>query len=453
MSPTIATFLTLAGILWLLRRDVLREKGASPALWLPVLWLAITGTRFVSQWLELGQPVAPNFVEGSPIDAAYFASLILLGVWVLSNRRLSLGEVVRNNAWLALLILYGLLSVTWSDDPAIAIKRWIKTMGHPLMALVILSDPDPARAVKIVLRRCAYFFLPLSVLFIKYLPEYGRSFDAWTGEAVNNGVGLTKNDLGYICMVSGLIFFWQLSTLARNADGSRNWREIAIGGAFVLMALWLLNVSNSATSLACLMLGATIIVLLSTPFVSKRYFGTLVVAATLIGLAVESSFGLYATTIEALGRNPSLTDRTVVWEDVLGLQNQPLIGYGFESFWLGTRLEAMWAKWWWQPTQAHNGYIETYLNLGAIGLVLLGFVTLAGFRAITRSFADDLEFGRLRMGLLFAILAFNVTEAAFKGTHFVWTIFYIVVMHVPRRAADESTADENAAVAPAQVVR
>lgn len=452
MSPTIATILTLAVVVWLFRRDVLREQGASPALWLPVMWLAITGTRFVSQWLELGQPVAPNYVEGSPIDAAYFASLILLGVWVLAMRRLPLGEVVRNNAWLALLILYCLLSVTWSDDPAIAIKRWIKTMGHPVMALVILSDPDPARALKIVLRRCAYLFLPLSVLFIKYLPEYGRSFDAWTGEAVNNGVGLTKNDLGYICMVSGLIFFWQLLTLARNTNGSRNWREIAIGGAFITMALWLLDVSNSATSLGSSVLGASIIVLLGTPFVSKRYFGTYVVAAALIGLVVESSFGLYAATIEALGRNPTLTDRTVVWDDVLALQDQPLIGYGFESFWLGIRLEAMWAKWWWRPTQAHNGYIETYLNLGVIGLVLLGLVIVSGFRSITRSFADDLEFGRLRMGLLFAILAFNVTEAAFKGTHFVWTIFYIVVMHVPRRAADQP-ADEHAAAAPVQAVR
>ena len=173
----------------------------------------------------------------------------------------------------------------------------------------------------------------------------------------------------------------------------------------------------------------------------------------MIALVVESSFGLYAATIEALGRNPTLTDRTIVWADVLALQKQPLIGYGFESFWLGTRLEVLWAKWWWRPTQAHNGYIETYLNLGVVGLALLGSVILSGFRSITRSFADDLEFARLRMGLLFAILAFNLTEAAFKGMHFVWTIFYIVAMDVPRRAADVSTVDEYAAVPPAKVVR
>jgi O-antigen ligase len=108
---------------------------------------------------------------------------------------------------------------------------------------------------------------------------------------------------------------------------------------------------------------------------------------------------------------------------------------------------------WWRPTQAHNGYIETYLHLGAIGLVLLGLVILSGFGSITRSFTDNLEFGRLRMGLLFPTLAFNVTEAAFTGAHVVWTSFYIGVMHVPRRAADVSTTDEHAAAAPAQVVR
>ena len=37
---------------------------------------------------------------------------------------------------------YGLLSVLWSDFPLIAGKRWIKTLGHPVMALIILTEPE-----------------------------------------------------------------------------------------------------------------------------------------------------------------------------------------------------------------------------------------------------------------------------------------------------------------------
>ena len=32
---------------------------------------------------------------------------------------------------------------------------------------------------------------------------------------MNTGAGLTKNDLGYVCMVLGLFFFWNLLTQRR----------------------------------------------------------------------------------------------------------------------------------------------------------------------------------------------------------------------------------------------
>ena len=90
-----------------------------------------------------------------------------------------------------------------------------------------------------------------------------------------------------------------------------------------------------------------------------------------------------------LGRDPSLTDRTAVWADVLALQNRPMLGYGFESFWLGDRLMVLWNKWWWRPTQAHNGYIETYLNLGLVGLGLLAGLLLSTFRVSVGSLLND----------------------------------------------------------------
>jgi exopolysaccharide production protein ExoQ len=123
-----------------------------------------------------------------------------------------------------------------------------------------------------------------------------------------------------------------------------------------------------------------------------------------------------------------LTDRTLVWADALALQDNPLLGAGFESFWLGPRLEALGAKWWWQPAQAHNGYLETYLNLGIVGVMLLAGVLVATFRKINAALFVDFDFARLRLGLLFAILAFNFTEAAFRGLHLVWTLFYIIAL-------------------------
>ena len=53
------------------------------------------------------------------------------------------------------------------------------------------------------------------------------------------------------------------------------------------------------------------------------------------------------------------------------------------AFWLGPRLLRIWPEFG-QINEAHNGYLEIYLNLGVIGVFLL-----AGF--LITSYRDDLQ--------------------------------------------------------------
>ena len=83
-------------------------------------------------------------------------------------------------------------------------KRWVKELGNPIMALVILTEPRPYEAVGTVLRRLAFLMLPLSVLFLRYYPELGRSYHA-DGSPMFTGVGHQKNDLGSMCLMAGYL--------------------------------------------------------------------------------------------------------------------------------------------------------------------------------------------------------------------------------------------------------
>jgi O-antigen ligase len=434
MPPSLATVITLAGVLFLLRYESGPRQELRAGLWLPLLWLGITGSRFLSQWLDLSAGGGFNFDEGSPLDAAFFLALMCAGVVVLVRRGVGFGDVVRANVWLVLFLAYGLLSVAWSDEPFIALKRWVKVTGHPIMVLVILSEPDPVASLRVLFKRLAYLLLPTSLLFIKYYPQYGRSFDPWAGTPLNVGVMLTKNDLGYVCMVLGLFFVWNLLYVRQAVGLPRPRRETALSLAFIGLAVWLLFLADSKTSLACLAAGSALMIGLGTPLVSKRHFGLWVVVTGLLVVWLESTFHLYDAALALLQRNPTLTDRTIIWDMVLDMQDRPWIGFGFESFWLGSRLEKLWSAYWWRPTQAHNGYIEIYLHLGVVGLALLLATILAAFRKIARSFRRDFLLARLQMALLLAVLMFNYAEASFKGVHFIWTIFYLVAMVCPRPA-------------------
>jgi O-antigen ligase len=379
------------------------------------------------------------------MDAMFFGLLIAAGFIVLIRRHEFSGQLIRQNFWLIGLLVFGFVSIAWSDFPLIALKRWIKTLGHPIMAMIVLTDPNPMKSLRTVMNRAAFVLLPLSVLFVKYLPEFGRGFDAWTGAGYFSGVMLTKNDMGYVCMAFGLFYLWAVLSRKQIDDLRYRRGEMLLSFMFLGIIGYLLSLADSATSLATLAIGAATLVGLGSRFVSRRHLGKYLIIVVAGLVTIELTFNVYDNIVTMLGRDPDLTDRTLVWADVIALQSRPIIGMGFESFWLGSRLEWMWAKWWWQPNQAHNGYIEIYLNLGFVGLFLFFALVVSTFRnaAAGLTVDADFEFSRLRLAFLFAILSHNYTEATFKGVHFLWTMFYLIAIKIPSRETVSETGPMN----------
>ena len=87
------------------------------------------------------------------------------------------------------------------------------------MALIVLTEPNPVEALTRLMKRCAYVIVPVSILFLKYYPEWGRGFDLWTGAAVNIGITTNKNALGADCLILGFFFFWYLLQIWSNERG------------------------------------------------------------------------------------------------------------------------------------------------------------------------------------------------------------------------------------------
>src|SRR5215469_2166648 len=155
-------------VVYLLRVDA-RRTDVSGALWIPLVWMFLSGSKFVSVWLNFSAaPDSDPYMEGSPLDAAVFSALMAAGVIALLRRRLNWGQLVRQNGWIWGFFLLGAASIVWSETPFITSKRLLKALGTVIMALVILTENEPYVAVGVVLRRLAFLTLPLSVVFIKY---------------------------------------------------------------------------------------------------------------------------------------------------------------------------------------------------------------------------------------------------------------------------------------------
>jgi exopolysaccharide production protein ExoQ len=421
-------------LVWLLRNDPAKPRQVSPALWIPLIWMIINGSRSASLWLgqATAGPVTTALEEGNSLDHVVYVTLIALALRVLIARRLSWSAVFERNTALVVFVLFALLSVTWSDFPFASFRRWIRELGNYVMVLVVLSDPRPVEAIETLIRRLSFVLVPLSVVIVKYFRDIGVSYNDWTGGAEYVGVTMSKNMLGVLCLVCGLFFFWDITKRWRDRKAREAKRAIVLDIVMIGMSLWLLNLADSATSRMCLLIGCILITIVQSQW-GKTNSGALKIMIPLTlfaGILLEFTFSMSDTVARLLGRDPTLTGRTEIWTALLAARTNPLFGTGYESFWLGDRLVAIWAKGMRGLNEAHNGYLETYLNLGLFGLsILVGFLIIS-YRTICRRLSVSLQFASVSLALWTMLLIYNVTEAAFRSS-LLWLTFLLVGMVVP----------------------
>jgi exopolysaccharide production protein ExoQ len=427
MGALVAT-VVLAGLIPLLL-PFPREGRAkrSAALLLAFAWLWFSSSRNPTDWLQFhggGKGSADTaYSEGSAFDRNILTGLMLMGVIVLATRSRRTKAFLAANVPVILFFLYCGLSVLWSDHADISIKRWFRCLGDVVMIMVILTDTDPSGAFKWVYTRLGRALVPLSVVFFRWFPALGRSYSVHDGHVTVTGVTDDKNLLGAICTLFALALGSSMLEALRK-QGPRNWRLLIGYGCILAMAIYLIQLADSATATACLIEGAGILFLTSMPRVSQRPRLIHSMVAAVLGItAVNLFFG--SSLLALFGRNSTLTGRTDLWSLCLTLVTSPLTGAGYESFWLGRRLERMWE---YIPgvNQAHNGYLEIYLNLGWVGVILLVALLVTGYRNIIRAVRRQESSGSLRLAFFVVACVANCTEAGFKMMHPMWIALLLV---------------------------
>jgi len=433
LTPYLAALLWLISLVALLAYDPARKPG-TVALWIPTIWLVILGSRLPSQWLGGGGYSAEALTEGNPVDRTIFLCLIFLSIALLAKRRFQWGVFFSSNPLMTLFLSYALLSVIWSDFPFVTFKRWFRDLGNYLVVLVPLAERAPTEAIVTVLRRLFYLLIPVNVLIVKYFPDIGRQFDPWSGAGFYCGAATSKNVLGIVCLISGLLFFWDALVTWGKRKEKRMKRLLAVDIAFVIMTLWLLNLSNSATSRLCLGVGCLVIVVARTRFTRRNPtpVKVLIPICFLVYLMLSLGFNFNAMIAQAVGRDPTLTHRTEIWGILVGMHTNPILGVGYETFWLGDRLDYIWRVFAPGLNEAHNGYLEMYLNLGLVGVLLLMGFLLSGYKLIWRRVVAGADIASLNLAVWSVMLFYNMTEVGFRSG-LMWLTVLFGMIRMPAR--------------------
>jgi O-antigen ligase len=431
MQPQLALLLGTALVCWLLYRDMRWRRLPSPALWIAGLWLLFASSRQVSFWLNFGRSGESSSLEGSPINLVFNSALILAAILVLRQRGFSWGKFSSANKALVAIFAFFLCSMLWSPFPVPTLKRVIQNFGCVLSGLIILTEKDPAASLRVVFARVSYVLFPLSVVFIRYFPHIGRVVSLVSGTHMLSGVTGHKNALGEMTMVFCLVLLWDLMETRKHETAPKakpkHWtRLISLG-----IGLYLLVISDSATGLLCFLLGVVLLYIGKRLARMKNARQVIMVGALAMAclLAFEQVFGMSGGVFKALDSDTTLTGRTDIWRVTLEKNTAHLLGNGLGAFWETSEGESVWREIGMNRlVTAHNGYLETYLNGGLVGLFLLGaMIWSTGLNAMNKLVKRD-PIGRLALLFWFIILINNVTESVFFFPGPLWLTMLLVTI-------------------------
>lgn len=342
---------------------------------------------------------------GNLIRRVGFFALASLGAYLLAVGRGRLQ--VRWPLLVTILAYFGwcFASVTWAGDPGICLRRLI------VLACALMGALGLSRACSVREMTVATVLITATIALVGILAETAQgTFRPWSGDYRFSGT-VHPNTQGML-----------LTTLALGSFClTKAWPERhTLWWLLVSAALVLLVLTKSRTSLAAALVAMGAVATLQTSLRLKVTVGLVCLWLMAAGVLLLCLAGVDPVSefVQAalLGRSEeaeSLSGRHLIWPEVwYYVQQRFWLGYGYESFWTADRIEIFFEQLGWGVREAHNGYLETLLTLGAIGLSLAVVLVLTG---IVTSAAEFLRRRDATYGLPVGVLVFGLLNAGLES--------------------------------------
>ena len=304
-------------------------------------------------------------------------------------------QTVKQVPWpLAALLGLMLVGSLWSNYQLVSLGVSVLQMIQSAFAIVIAAAFS-WRQIMTMLANTIRFILGASILFELYaslvvrgpVPPIFKLYSGdkppapdyyWTrgnllnGDRVQGIVG-NSNILAYLAMI-GLVLFaieYTTSSMSRWISGTS-----AVVAVAAIIDAWSMTIN---IALAAVLVAAIVSIAAEgkDKLTRHRYYR---VAWWSVGISALGVLAFRAQIFALMGKSADMTGRTYIWKKVLELIDQrPLQGWGWTSYWLPLvepykGLIVMHGV---PYLQAHNAFLDVWLQLGILGLGL--FVGLLGY--------------------------------------------------------------------------
>ena len=386
-----------------------------------------TSALFVAvSFLGVSTPQALNFMRIVPVAGVLLLVALHLAGGTVARVRLVLTPVLLV-AWLACTTL-------WSDGPGMSVVQSISTVLVVLLAAIV----GTAIGFRPLVRGIALgglLVLGLSLVVAVVSPATGLMPDGYQGGALR-GLYVHRN------LLSEVLTPAYIAALATAFERPRRLlKRLALSG--VLLGGILLTRSSTAFA-AVLAATAVAVLVFAVQRVPRRYRRLpLLGAAAVVGGGTALVAADPGNVLALLGRDSTLTGRALIWQVVQGLiAERPISGYGWGATWYPSdrirETVSTLAKF--DVPSAHNGYLDAWLQAGAIGLaafLLLVLVVLV--RGIGLLLRSESPLARWAPVYVSALLVYNIGEANLDSSLVIFLLTATLTkLSVVRRDGDPS---------------
>jgi exopolysaccharide production protein ExoQ len=397
-------------------------------LLLPLLFFAVRGNfsfEYASQnTAEMGvygSEMMTNYGKGSmshSLELVFYYGIICLAMFPYWRQVVA---VSLENKLSFALPLWAMLSTAWSQEPKRSLAFSALVIINTFFPIYLVTRFKPRQQLQLFLLTGIIATLG-SFMLLGVMPK--AAIDYKNHMIGVEGIYPHKNICGALSVLFTLPALFYRFT-GRSAALKR--------GLYLLCTIGLVAISGSRTGWILLIACLSFAYLMKT-LRRLNKIERLLVVMLIPGLVATICSLIYvfrAQLLHLLGKNSSLSGRTEVWHSVfLSIAKRPILGFGYDAFWIGFKGEAIHlALAAGAPNlgNAENGVFQLWLEVGLIGVLLLFAMLFQGTRNAIRCFRSNTpNYALWYISMLFVQFLALVDGQRYMIPHSIeWTIFVL----------------------------
>ena len=310
-------------------------------------------------------------------------------------------------------VVWGILTTAWSEDPMLSLRRTVALACTVALGFFLGMRFELKELLRIVAWALAIVVLAsiaAGVLFPSFAIQYDLG-GAW------RGVFVQKNTMARVIGLAVMVFSYLLLESRRN-------RLLYL--ILVFLSVALIGLSRAMTAVIVSFLTVSQLLCLKLRLRPAQSIA-LSAFVLLLGLgATLFAMGHTDDIFAFMGRDASLTGRTDLWrESIAAVLQRPLLGAGWDVFWMGPEADAIRDLVHWQTPHSHNAFLDLALNTGLVGLMIfLASLFDCLRRALRYSRERDRPFNFWPLLFYSYIFFYMFTETTTVDRHSLFNVLY-----------------------------